>query len=76
MKNMKNMGRIVLPIIILLLIVRINAVPVKAFDMIVRNLPNSGTVADQRIAFVFSRIRKDIWYGTEGGGLSVMMDIQ
>ena len=39
---MKNIGRIVLPIIILLLTVRINAVPVKAFDMIVRNLPNYG----------------------------------
>lgn len=39
-KNMKNIGRIVLLIIILLLIVWINVVLVKVFDMIVRNFFN------------------------------------
>ena len=53
MKDMKNIGRIVLPIIILLLTVRINAVPVKAFDMIVRNLPNSEQLPTKELLCIF-----------------------
>ena len=53
MKNMKSIGRIVLPIIILLLTVRINAVPVKAFDMIVRNLPNSEQLPTKELLCIF-----------------------
>lgn len=76
MKNMKNIGRIVLPIIILLLTVRINAVPVKAFDMIVRNLPNSEQLPTKN-CFVFSRIRKDICgMALKGEACAVMMDIR
>lgn len=72
MKNMKNIGRIVLPIIILLLTVRINAVPVKAFDMIVRR--NS---CRPKNCFVSSRIRKDICgMALKGEACVVMMDIR
>ena len=69
MKNMKNIGRIVLPIIILLLTVRINAVPVKAFDMIVRNLPNSEQLPTKELLCIFQDSEGYMWYGTEGGGL-------
>lgn len=68
-KNMKNIGRIVLPIIILLLTVRINAVPVKAFDMIVRNLPNSEQLPTKELLCIFQDSEGYMWYGTEGGGL-------
>ena len=69
MKNMKNIGRIVLPIIILLLTVRINAVPAKAFDMIVRSLPNSEQLP--------TRIRKDICgMALKEEACAVMMDIR
>ena len=66
---MKNIGRIVLPIIILLLTVRINAVPVKAFDMIVRNLPNSEQLPTKELLCIFQDSEGYMWYGTEGGGL-------
>mgnify|MGYP000855627697 FL=1 len=69
MKDMKNIGRIVLPIIILLLTVRINAVPVKAFDMIVRNLPNSEQLPTKELLCIFQDSEGYMWYGTEGGGL-------
>ena len=69
MKNMKSIGRIVLPIIILLLTVRINAVPVKAFDMIVRNLPNSEQLPTKELLCIFQDSEGYMWYGTEGGGL-------
>ena len=69
MKNMKNIGRILLPIIILLLTVRINAVPVKAFDMIIRNLPNSEQLPTKELLCIFQDSEGYMWYGTEGGGL-------
>ena len=76
MKNMKNIGRIVLPIIILLLTVRINAVPVKAFDMIIRNLPIRNSCRPKN-CFVSSRIRKDICgMVLRGEACAVMMGIQ
>ena len=65
MKNMKNIGRIVLPIIILLLTVRINAVPVKAFDMIIRNLPNSEQLPTKELLCIFQDSEGYMWYGTE-----------
>lgn len=66
---MKNIGRIVLPIIILLLTVRINAVPVKAFDMIIRNLPNSEQLPTKELLCIFQDSEGYMWYGTRGGGL-------
>lgn len=72
----ENIGRIVLPIIILLLTVRINAVPVKAFDMIVRNLPNSEQLPTKELLCIF-RIRKDICgMALKGEACVVMMDIR
>lgn len=65
----ENIGRILLPIIILLLTVRINAVPVKAFDMIVRNLPNSEQLPTKELLCIFQDSEGYMWYGTEGGGL-------
>lgn len=72
----ENIGRIVLPIIILLLTVRINAVPAKAFDMIVRNLPNSEQLPTKELLCI-SRIRKDICgMALKGEACAVMMDIR
>lgn len=76
MKDMKNIGRIVLPIIILLLTVRINAVPVKAFDMIIRNLPNSEQLPTKELLCIFQDSEGYMWYGTEGEACAVMMGIQ
>ena len=53
----------------LLLTVRINAVPVKAFDMIVRNLPNSEQLPTKELLCIFQDSEGYMWYGTEGGGL-------
>ena len=73
MKNMKNIGRILLPIIILLLTVRINAVPVKAFDMIVRNLPNSEQLPTKELLCIFQDI---CGMALKGEACAVMMDIR
>ena len=76
MKNMKNIGRIVLPIIILLLTVRINAVPVKAFDMIVRNLPNSEQLPTKELLCIFQDWKDICGMALKGEACAVMMDIR
>lgn len=55
---------------------RINAVPVKAFDMIIRNLPNSEQLPTKELLCIFQDSEGYMWYGTEGEACAVMMDIQ
>lgn len=76
MKNMKNIGRILLPIIILLLTVRINAVPVKAFDMIIRNLPNSEQLPTKELLCIFQDSKDICGMVLRGEACAVMMGIQ
>lgn len=48
---------------------------VKAFDMIVRSLPNSEQLPTKELLCIFQDSEGYMWYGTEGEACAVMMDI-